>query len=87
MSIKDSNGKWQPAKNIKSINSKQIDYCPYLTTDGKALFFTSERHQLPTAFSSKKATYKDVLKSNSNPLNGTGNIYWIDFQKVVERYK
>lgn len=87
LSIKDSNGKWQPARNLKSINSKQIDYCPYLTIDGKALFFTSERHQLPTAFTSRKATYKDVLNANSNPINGTGNIYWIDFQKLLETYK
>jgi Tol biopolymer transport system component len=87
LSIKDSKGKWQPAKNLKSINSKQIDYCPYLTADGKALFFTSERHQLPTSFSTKKATYKVILNSNSIPLNGTGNIYWIDFQKVLEAFK
>jgi Tol biopolymer transport system component len=87
LSVKDSNGTWQPAKNLKSINSKQIDYCPYLTSDGKALFFTSERHQLPTSFTTRKATYKDVVDSNSNPINGTGNIYWIDFQKVLTTYK
>ncbi len=87
LSVKDTQGKWQPAKNLKAINSKQIDYCPYLTTDGRALFFTSERHRLPTAFTSKKATYKNVLDSNSNPVNGTGNIYWIDFRKVLETYK
>jgi hypothetical protein len=86
LSVKDTQGTWQPAKNLKSINSKQLDYCPYLTTDGRALFFTSERHQLPTNFS-KKATYKDVVNSNSNTINGTGNIYWIDFQKVLETYK
>lgn len=87
LSEKDSKGTWQPAKNLKSINSKQLDYCPYLTTDGRTLFFTSERHQLPTSFSVKKATYKDVLNANSNPMNGTGNIFWIDFQKVLELYK
>ncbi len=87
LSTKDNSGKWQPAKNLKELNSRQLDYCPYLTSDGRALFFTSERHQLPTMFPAKKATYRDVLNSNSNPINGTGNIYWIDFQKVLERYK
>ncbi|MBL7872436.1 MAG: PD40 domain-containing protein [Cyclobacteriaceae bacterium] len=87
LSIKDSQGKWQHAKNLKTLNSKQLDYCPYLTNDGRALFFTSERHQLPSTFSAKRATYKDFLNSNSNPLNGTGNIYWIDFQEVLDRYK
>jgi len=82
MSMKDAAGKWKPAKNLKELNSRQLDYCPFVSPDGKSLFFTSERHQLPTSFQSPKATYKNVKQVGTGVLNGLGNIYWIDFQKV-----
>ncbi len=85
MSVKDASGKWKTAKNLKELNSKQLDYCPFVSQDGKVLFFTSERHQLPSSFKNTKATYKNILELSSNPLNGTGNIYWIDFKKTVAR--
>ena len=83
MSVKDAQGKWQPARNLKELNSRQLDYCPFVAADGKTLFFTSERHQLPVSFQDSKATYKTVVDIVQNPLNGTGNIYWVDFKKVL----
>ncbi len=85
MSVKDEKGKWKPAKNLKELNSKQLDYCPFVSLDGKILFYTSERHQLPDSFSSK-ASYKGVADIVTSPLNGTGNIYWIDFQQVRKAF-
>ena len=82
ISVKDSAGKWQPAKNLKELNSRQLDYCPYVSPDGKTLFITSERHQLPATFPDTRATYKGVVARLLNPANGTGNIYWIDFKKI-----
>jgi len=82
ISTKDGSGKWQAARNLKSLNSRQLDYCPFVSPDGKSLFFTSERHQLPVSFSEVKATAKTIREAAINPANGTGNIYWIDFQKV-----
>lgn len=84
ISVKDDKGKWQPAKNLKALNSKQLDYCPFVSADGKSLFFTSERHQLPASFTGSKANYQTITGTLMNPLNGTGNIYWIDFKKVLE---
>lgn len=83
ISLRDATGKWQPARNLKELNSRQLDYCPYVSPDGKSLFITSERHQLPTSFPDSKATYKSVVNRVLSPANGTGNIYWIDFQKVL----
>jgi Tol biopolymer transport system component len=82
MSVKDKNGKWKQAINLKEINSKQLDYCPYVSPDSKILFVTSERHQLPSAFFKDRASYKRVKEINSIALNSTGNIYWIDFEKL-----
>lgn len=86
MSTRDANGNWQPAKNMAALNSKQLDYCPFISADGKRLFITSDRHQLPTTFSIQHATYQDIQKLSVAPLNGNGNIYWIDFQTVLDQF-
>lgn len=87
MSVKNAKGVWQSAVNLTSLNSKQLDYCPYVSPDGKSLFITSNRHSLPTSFTDKKANYKAIQEVWSSSLNGTGNIYWIDFQKVRSEVK
>jgi hypothetical protein len=87
MSVKDAKGVWQSAVNLKSLNSKQLDYCPYVSLDGRKLFITSNRHTLPTSFTEEKANYKTIQDVWSSLLNGTGNIFWIDFQKVRSEVK
>lgn len=87
ISVKDLKGTWQPAKNLKSLNSKQLDYCPYVSPDGKSLFITSERHNLPIDFSKNRANYKAVQNIWTEPLSGVGNIYWIDFSNLIHEYK
>jgi Tol biopolymer transport system component len=79
-------GQWQPAQNAKDLNSNRLDYCPYVSPDGKSLFFTSERHALPTNFSSGKATYKDIVNASTDPLNASGNIYWVEFD-ALKKYR
>jgi Tol biopolymer transport system component len=87
ISMKNPNGNWMPAKNLKELNSRQLDYCPYISPDGKSLFMTSERHELPTFFTDSKASYKRVQDIAADPLNGTGNIYWIDFNRIKSLIK
>lgn len=82
ISLKDKNGNWKAAINLKDLNSAQLDYCPFVSGDGKTLFFTSERHQLPTSFPSESATYRSIKQSYDLPLNGTGNVYWVDFSMI-----
>jgi tricorn protease-like protein len=81
ISVKE-NGKWKPATNLKELNSAQLDYCPYVSPDGKILFLTSERHSLPVSFLTGKAAFDIVKNAYTKTLNSTGNIYWIDFMKV-----
>jgi Tol biopolymer transport system component len=85
MAVKDQNGKWTPARNLKELNSKVLDFSPFVSPDGKALFFTSERHQLPVSFVGSKATVKKIKELAQNPQNGTGNIYWISFEGLTKR--
>jgi Tol biopolymer transport system component len=87
MAVKDANGKWKPAQNLADLNSKQLDYCPFVSPDGKALFFTSERHQLPVSFGGSKATFQKIKEIGSSPLNATGNIYWVSFEPILRGVK
>jgi Tol biopolymer transport system component len=84
ISRKNHNGQWMTAVNLKSINSKQLDYCPYVSADGKSLFITSDRHNLPIDFSQQPASYQDIVNSSTQVHNGTGNIYWIDFSSLLK---
>jgi Tol biopolymer transport system component len=85
MAVKDGSGKWKPAQNLKDLNSKQLDYCPFVSPDGKVLFVTSERHQLPVSFAGSKSSVQKIKEIADSPRNGTGNIYWVDFQKIYEK--
>ena len=82
MSLKDASGKWLTAKNLTLLNSNRLDYCPYVSPDKKILFFTSERAPLPVSFDAK-ATYDQIQKVNQSTLNGSGNIYWVSFEKIL----
>ncbi|HKZ67076.1 MAG TPA: hypothetical protein VJ111_11995 [Chitinophagaceae bacterium] len=83
MSIKNVNGKWEPAKNLVMLNSDKLDYCPFVSFDKKRLFFTSERHTLKDFFGDKPATYSQLMSNFSAPLNGGGNIYWVSFDELM----
>lgn len=87
ISIKDSNGNWQPAKNLVALNSNQIDYCPFVSFDKKILFFTSERHNLPSVYEGKAVAYKQLGDAVNSILNGNGNIYWVNFEEVLRQTK
>ena len=84
MSIKNENGKWQPAKNLGPLNSDKLDYCPFVSFDKKILFFTSERHAIKDLFTDRPASYAELLLSFSAPLNGGGNIYWVKFDELMQ---
>lgn len=41
ISFKDKNDQWQPAKNMgPGVNTKDYEFCPFVTADGKYLFFS-----------------------------------------------
>jgi len=86
ISQKDQSGNWQPAKHIPMLNSNRIDYCPFVSFDRKKMFFTSERNILKQVFD-KKVTFEALEKTFKSPQNGSGDIYWISFDKVLESLK
>ncbi len=87
ISVKDASNHWKAAVNLKEINSAQLDYCPFVSPDGRGLFFTSERHQLPTFFKGRISDYQRLKEIYEQPLNGTGNIYWVDWKKLLSNFQ
>lgn len=88
MSVKDDSGKWQPAKCLTELNSKYLEYCPYVSPDGKKLFLTSTRYNPVKSFSaSAKADYATIKNLSSQSLNNLGNIYWVDFETIRNHFQ
>lgn len=85
ISFRDADG-WKPAKNVSALNSPKLDYCPFVSFDQKTLFFTSSRHDLPSVYE-KSTKYTALVKAYNSVLNGSENIYWIDFQALVQTLK
>jgi hypothetical protein len=43
ISFKDKTGEWQPAKILDAgINTEAYEFCPFVTSDGKYLFFSRD---------------------------------------------
>jgi Tol biopolymer transport system component len=78
-------GKWLPAKNLEIANSDKLDYCPYVTSDRKTFFFTSGRHNLSSF--EKTKTFDEIFKTYNSANNGSENIYWISFARILESVK
>ncbi|HEV7780688.1 MAG TPA: hypothetical protein VGO58_05455 [Chitinophagaceae bacterium] len=87
MSMKDASGKWMPAKNLSFLNSDKLDYCPFVSFDKKSLFFTSERHSLKSSYLQAAVKAAELTRSLNGPQNGLGDIYWVDFNHVIDSYR
>ena len=78
MSI-NRNNQWQPAVNLKGINSTTIDYCPFVYKG--VLYFTSCRHNV-TSTRQSRMDYDALMKWHGSPLNGSENIYSVNFSEL-----
>ena len=83
LSKKDQHGNWQPAQNIQLLNSVKLDYCPFLSPDKKTLYFTSEQHAMQKTYEKKPVSYAELVDVSNSALNGSGNIYKINFEVVL----
>ncbi|MBL0741810.1 TolB family protein [Chryseolinea lacunae] len=86
ISLRDTSGKWLPAKNLAAFNSPRLDYCPFVSFDQKAFFFTSGRHTILAAHE-KAIGYAALLKAYTGVSNGSENIYWVSFESMMKAAK
>jgi Tol biopolymer transport system component len=76
---KNDEGFWLPAKNMGPvINTDELDYCPFVTSDKKYFLFTSNRSN-PLITSGSRKSYKLLIDLTESIENGLGNIYWAKF--------
>ena len=77
-------GKWTTAKNLgPKVNSVADESNPFVSADGKTLFFTSERNfvSLPMP---KRLDYKTLEENLHSIKNGLGNIYEIPMSEIIK---
>ncbi|MCP4456601.1 MAG: hypothetical protein GY816_01025 [Cytophagales bacterium] len=82
ISYKDKDGSWGKAVNMgKEINSKYMDYCPFVDFNSMTLYFTSKRSSFNEVndFQSMEEVLRDINKSE----NGMSKIYKADFQAII----
>lgn len=77
------NGLWQTPQWLgESLNSVQLDYCPFVTTDGKYFFFTSERSNINN--NNRRLSYDELTRELNKPENGVSRIYYLPFKQVLK---
>ncbi len=82
ISKKDKDGNWQPAKNLgPKINSKGLDYCPFISFDKKWFVFTSDRTNIKKNYP-QGLTLEAFIKEIGQMQNGKGNLYWISADAI-----
>lgn len=78
---------WTPMKPLgPEINSPARDYTPRISTDGKWLFYASERG-FATEKRSRPLTFSEMNQGCASLLNGYGNIYRVKFSDVLEEMR
>jgi len=85
ISYKGKDNSWMPAKHLdNSINSANIDYCPFVDVATNTLYFTSERNNLKNSFSSKK-NMDELTRALKLEPNGLGRIYKVTLKELIDR--
>jgi WD40-like Beta Propeller Repeat len=75
ISQKNSQGEWTAAKNLgAAINSKKIDFCPFVDWKNNLLYFTSERNSVKLHFESKQ-NLESINQELNQYANGLSRIY------------
>lgn len=86
ISFKDATGKWSKAIPLPTpINSKYMDYCPFVDEQNNILYFTSRRTSNPE----EKINSIDNLKNFLNSYeNGNSRLYKVSFDvKTIKDIK
>ena len=86
ISFKGKDNEWiEPLNMGDKINSAFHDVAPYVSPDGKYLFFCSFRPN-PRPIGGKRLTLREIQEILDGPGNGRGDIYWVS-AKVIENLK
>src|SRR5262249_30846411 len=78
----EQNGKWSPARHLEhNINTVADEEFPFLTPDGRYLFFSSERSPF-TVPVAHRLNYKDLESDLHSIWNGHGNVFFVGVEAL-----
>lgn len=81
ISKKSKEDKWLPAEHLaKSINTKKLDYSPFVDISSNNLYFTSSKSAIPKSFKKRKKLKEIINYINTTP-NGLSRIYKVSLNK------
>jgi len=82
ISFPEGNEYWGIPLNLgKQINSESSDFGPFISPNGKYLFFSSYRTFRQSELINK--SYEDLIEMYNSPLNGYAALHWAD-AKIIE---
>lgn len=86
ISYKQKDGSWSETINMgPKVNSQsRNEYSPFVTRDGKYLFFLSDRSGKKAEDYGKNRSLDLLMELAAQPGNGSYDIYWIDAQIIEE---
>ena len=82
ISFRGEKGGWSEPVNMGNrVNSPFHEAAPYVSPDGKYLFFCSFRPN-PPPNEKRRLTYREIRNLLDGPGNGCGDIYWVSAQVI-----
>ncbi|MFO1053226.1 MAG: hypothetical protein U1F36_13520 [Planctomycetota bacterium] len=82
VSFRKADGTWTESVNLgPEVNSSALDYCPFVSPDGRSLFFTSNRRLPAGAVPECNDAIPQLLARE--PITGSGDIYRVSMEVVM----
>ncbi len=86
ISFRDGSGDWMPAQNLGArVNTVYHDWRPFVSFDGKYLFFSSNRI-VNTEVPGGSVSLAELRELTNVPADGFQHLYWVD-AKVIEELR
>lgn len=83
LSFRNQQGEWSQAKNLGAeINSRQMDYCPFVDGKSGVLYFTSRRSNVESKAGGFKSTTSFLAEINKHG-NGQSRLYQIPAKTIL----
>ncbi|REH56567.1 WD40 repeat protein [Tenacibaculum gallaicum] len=80
ISRKGNSNEWLPAKHLTNINSKKLDYCPFVDLVNNKIYYTTSKSKISNKLNKKK-NFKEIIDFIQNNPNGLSRVYVTYFTK------
>ena len=82
VSFRSDDGRWLPARYLGDEIGKGETICPFVTSDGRFLFFTSRR-RTHRRYSEQPISWDEKRRALESPGNGSNDIYWVSAEVIT----